>query len=479
MLLVAIFVYMLLLNYITPLLSDDYFISFVWPKGMRINATLPADAKRVSSFSDVFESLKNYYCIWGGRIPGQTFMTLFAWWGKLFFNGINAFMAVLLIAEIYWISHKGKISLYFEPSNIFWIFFSLWSFNTVFVDIFLWLSGSCEYLWMMVILLAFLLPYVQNYYDPEIHKNDSKLFCIGMFVAGMLAGCSRETLICWIIVVLGYWLTICRKEDRLQAWKIGGFIGLCIGYGTLIFSPGNLMRLITDAQTNLIVPSEFLKYKIQLACILLSFQFFLWHFVVFSFMKAYRKLECIKKKNNLVKKHINLSITSFVIASGNVLVLLSIHYYGARPFFLTLVFLLITALLICGLNEEFKLDIVKKSIKGVCRFVGFTYLLLSMFVSLYYNYINWNHWNTIVGYIEQEKMRPIRTVLEIPSYPIDPVNQKRLFFVSNFSIMSEAGTWMLFPLINMPLFPYEQNSENIMRYYGISGINIMISKKEN
>ena len=51
-LLFLIFFFMYILNVMTPLLSDDYFISFVWPEGVRINGTLPEDAKRVSAVAD-------------------------------------------------------------------------------------------------------------------------------------------------------------------------------------------------------------------------------------------------------------------------------------------------------------------------------------------------------------------------------------------------------------------------------------------
>lgn len=117
-----ILMFMYALNVMTPLLSDDYFISFVWSEGVRINGILPEDAKRVSSFSDVLSSVNAYYFIWGGRLPGQTLMTLFAWWGKDYFNVVNSVMPVLLIMEIYWISHEGKFTFNFNYKYIALIF---------------------------------------------------------------------------------------------------------------------------------------------------------------------------------------------------------------------------------------------------------------------------------------------------------------------------------------------------------------------
>ena len=70
----------------TPLLSDDYFNSFVWPEGIGMHGVLPENAKRVSSFSDIIDSLKVYYFTWGGRLFGQFLIDFFVWKGKLYFN---------------------------------------------------------------------------------------------------------------------------------------------------------------------------------------------------------------------------------------------------------------------------------------------------------------------------------------------------------------------------------------------------------
>ncbi len=279
LLLFFILCFMYVLNCMTPLLSDDYFISFVWPEGMRINGFLPEDAKKVCCFSDVFESLKAYYFIWGGRIPGQTLMTLFAWWGRDCFNVVNSFMALLLIMEIYWIAHEGKVSLNFNYKYVFWIFFALWSFNTSFVDTFMWLSGSCEYLWMMVLLLAFLIPYIQSYYDVDKHNQDKLLFTSGMFMLGVIVGCSHEMLICWIILLMIYWLWLRKKEKRLYAWQISGLIGLCMGYAILIFAPGNFARLVSDGHTDNVffIGIPILIYKIFVTSVIVVFHFPLWH----------------------------------------------------------------------------------------------------------------------------------------------------------------------------------------------------------
>ena len=162
--LLMIFCIMWILNIFTPMLNEDYFSSFVWPEGVPNLGTLPEDARRVSSLSDVLENSRVYYLTEGGRLPGGLFLGVLFWdLGKAFFNPFNALVMTLLVMEIYWLSHEGKISFNFNSSHVFWIFFSLWTFNASFVETCLWMSGSSNYLWMIVVVLAFMIPYVRNY----------------------------------------------------------------------------------------------------------------------------------------------------------------------------------------------------------------------------------------------------------------------------------------------------------------------------
>ena len=68
--LLMIFCIMWILNIFTPMLNEDYFSSFVWPEGVPNLGTLPEDARRVSSLSDVLENSRVYYLTEGGRLPG-------------------------------------------------------------------------------------------------------------------------------------------------------------------------------------------------------------------------------------------------------------------------------------------------------------------------------------------------------------------------------------------------------------------------
>ena len=163
----GVFSVLFVLNCLTPMaFGDDYLYTFIW-QGHSMFTPLSEDAVRVSSIRDILVSQWSHYFTWSGRAVSHTLIQLFLWAGKPVFNLINPLVSILLIAEIYWCSHKGKVSLNFNAGMLCWIAFALWAFTPGFSGVFLWISGACNYLWTAVILLGFLLPYIKKYYSFE------------------------------------------------------------------------------------------------------------------------------------------------------------------------------------------------------------------------------------------------------------------------------------------------------------------------
>lgn len=472
LLLFLIFGFMYALNCMTPLLTDDYFVSFVWPEGVRLNGILSEEAKKVNSISDVYDSLKSYYFIWGGRIPGQAFMTLFAWWGKELFNVVNSFMTIFLIMEIYWISHEGKVSLDFNYKYIFWIFFALWSFNTSFVDIFLWRAGSCDYLWMMVLLLAFLTPYIQNYYDVDKRNQDELLFTSGMFMLGIIAGCSREMLICWIILVMSYWLWLCKKANRLYAWQIFGLIGLCIGYTILIFAPGNFARLAADSHSDNVfsLNMTFLIIKIVIISIVFVFHVFLWHFIVTFLRRQKDSHTSFLKTSVTAYKNVIIAKISALIALGTMVLLFFIRYSGTRPSFVTLVLLIISVASLFRSCEISGAIALHEAAKTLLKTVGIMYFIITALISLQWNYANLKQWeNSLQDMLNADK-NVGSVVLKETAMPY-PSERKRLVEILNLYMGNSTEIWYGAHVIEMPCF-YEGCYYNIIipKYYEFKAI---------
>lgn len=464
LILFAIFFIMYLLNSMKPLSSDDYFSFFVWPEGLPINGELPVDVHRVNDISDILKSIKTYYLTWGGRVPGGLPVGVFiALIGKEYFNPVNAFMMVLLVMEIYWLSHEGIITFKFKPSYLIWIAFSLWAFNICFNDTCLWLSGSCNYLWMAVVVLAFLIPYVREYYNNinEAFYKDNWKIVICMFFGGLLAGWSHETTTCWLILILFYYLFFYNKK-KLQFWKTAGFIGFCIGYALLIFAPGNFSRLQMQQQTSsIIIASELIYPKlIELAMILL-FHSFLWYFII-RFFFIFQETDDYPDKFYL---DLNLVKVCNLIAVGSAVLMLCIPSRGLRPSFLGLIYLTISAALLFRMQENVGLNLLTNNAKVFLKLIGYSYMVLTISVSLWCNYRTHCEWNAILVKVAAADNNH---VLE---YKADNI------FEYNHFLNLLSG----FHLIEIPISEDENNEINkvFSRYYKIRGIRVTRNGSES
>ena len=455
-----IFVLMYILNIYTPLLSDDYFSAFVWPHRVRLNDITYEAVGRVSSFEDIFRCLRGYYNTWGGRIPGGFPVSFFVWHGKEFFNPINAFMIPVLIAEIYWLSHEGRVSLDFNPSYLIWIFFALWAFNVSFIDTCLWLAGSSNYLWMLVIVLAFLIPYIRSYFDGNAFKNYNFQLTIGIFVLGLLSGWSHETTNCWIALMLLYLLYVSRKKGELNLWKISGFTGFCLGYALLVLAPGNFSRLQLQQHTDIVfMASDQLSSKFIECVAILLFHFVVWYFIISFFFKYKRQKEKFIQKDTAL--YLIIAMLFILIAFGSGLMMLFIPSKGFRPSFLNLVYLIIASALLFRLQEVNGVYVVDDRGKSFLKFIGYTYLTVTVFFSVWGNCINYCHFQNILVSVKEAAKHSPQTVLEVPP-----------------SLTSQNDIWLFgsgFHLIPLPFYEDENNEINqtFSYYYGIKGIKIV------
>ncbi len=453
--------FMYVLNSLTPLLADDYFSAFLWPEKIGINDVSHEAIKRISSFYNIYESLKGYYYTWGGRVPGSAPVSFFIWQGKEYFNFFNAFLFTLLVAEVYWLSHEGKVTLDFKPSYIFGIFFGLWAFNVNFVDTCLWLAGACNYLWMLVVVLAFLIPYVRNHFDTHAFQHCKKKLAAGIFFLGILAGWSHETTNCWIVFVLSYWLYVSYKKGDLQFWKITGYTGFCIGYALLVFAPGNFSRLqMQQGTSQVVITSNLLHTKLIELLVIFFFHFIIWYFIVSFFFKYY------KNKNKFIQKetglYLSCAVSFIVIAFGSGFIMFFLPSNGLRPSFLNLTYLIIASALLFRLQEINNCFFIYDFGKKFLRTVGCIYLITTMFYSLWGGYINKCHLDDILVKINAARDSSVNAVLEFPPPLTMQEDRHKWLYRSGFHLIP-------FPVTRDESF---EINKSFSYYYGIKGIKI-------
>ena len=232
-----ILLYMYFRNYFMPLAYDDYVYAFVWNGTDFFNEM--STRSRIASLNDIFISQWSHYFTWGGRVIAHSILQFFVWIGKDFFNIANTIAFGFFI----WLSNKISTgSNNIKTFNIIWIFFSWWICTEQLLMSSIWLTGSCNYLWMAVLQLFFMSIYVNHLRSCQ-SKSCSFSFIIFITITGLAAGWSNEIGSTACVVMVTIMLFILYKQDRLVVWNIAGAVGLIIGTVMLIKAPGNLQRM--------------------------------------------------------------------------------------------------------------------------------------------------------------------------------------------------------------------------------------------
>lgn len=226
---IFIFAVMFALNYEMPLHRDDYDYSMIWKTGEHIN-----------SLSDVFDSTYKHYLLHGGRAVTVFCLGLFLWLGKLPFDVVNAGLFTLLVVLIYFHARRS-LKIFDEPGILAATGILAWLSFPHFGEVAIWKSGSTVYLWSGVIAAIFLLPYNLKL-SGALKIGDSKIFAAGMFLLGILAGCSVENLGLTVTVVSGGIAIYFFNKNKFHLWTGAGAFGSLLGLIALIAAPGNYVR---------------------------------------------------------------------------------------------------------------------------------------------------------------------------------------------------------------------------------------------
>lgn len=217
------FLAILLYNILTPLMSDDFLFNPISPY----------------TLLDLLKEEYNNYMTWNGRSVVQFIMHVFLLLPKGIFNILNSLCFILLTFLIYW-NIRSKKEYDFVTYTL--INLMLWQFGISFDQTILWLSGACNYLWGIVIILGFVtfFRYKTEYADTIKHE---KALTIGIFFFGVLAGwCNENTSGGGLLLVLFFLMTYYLKNRKIKSWMITGTLGMLTGLLFMVMAPGNSVR---------------------------------------------------------------------------------------------------------------------------------------------------------------------------------------------------------------------------------------------
>lgn len=263
------------LNIHTRLIVDDYVYSFIY-----------GEQNRVNSIYDILKSQYIHYFSWGGRSVAHFLAQFFLMFDKNIFNIVNTLMFVLLVMVINFHA-LGRVELSFKIIVlILWI---ILEYMPAFGQVFLWVTGACNYLWCPLISLSFLLMYrLQNNQENSIIKN--KLIYFIIIVFGIIAGWTNEnnsiaTVTMAIIFTYKYW----SEFHRVNNWSIFGIVGMIIGCALLIMAPGNFERLQVIENLRGENPIDIIKNLVNITNMFFKPDFLLYPIVLLTVFKIFSK----------------------------------------------------------------------------------------------------------------------------------------------------------------------------------------------
>ena len=422
-LLLFLFSLMWYFNFCTPLICDDYVYAFVWQDNA-MGIALPESAERVSGFMDIIYSQWKHYFSWGGRTIAHSLAQLFLWLGKDLFNFLNAGCFILLLLEMQWMIHGGKISFIISAKDILWLFGTIWIFTVYLGDIFIWVTLSCNYLWTTAVLLAFMLIYERHYFSSENKPFERKSFSLMLFfIFGMIAGWTNENVPCFLILIIGLYIFKLHKERNEINWfLVSGLLGMVLGYILLVAAPGNYVRYARQVQDHIVTPGiSLLQDNLLVLVNILLLRLILIYYVLRSLIVIRRK-----ETSTICQKLFNVSQALLVLSLASSAIMVFSPYYRYRSSFAGLVFLLIAVGIIRRVRSMEGLDVKDKSERivkferaayRILHVLGIVYISITLIGTLYIGTLQYQQTQRMLSEIKNAKQLPPNNVLTVRERP--------------------------------------------------------------
>lgn len=233
---IVTFLFVLVINCLTPLLADDYYY---------IQNRVMGETEVVRNYSDFIRSLVNARDLQSGRTLTLILYHVFALVGKTIFNIIDAVSYMIFVFLMYFlVKGEGKHSIsIFAAINL-----SIWLFTPELGQDIFWISGAINYLLPMLPITGVFLIYKKHMEKPSNSLKIPKAIII--FLLAVLAGWSLENSGITVPIVTGLYILLYRyRKIKIPIWAISGFAGAVLGYAALLTAPGNFRRYENEVET--------------------------------------------------------------------------------------------------------------------------------------------------------------------------------------------------------------------------------------
>ncbi len=195
---------------------------------------------KTGGFNTIFHDEYLHYLSTNGRSVAHIFVRIFLLMPKMVFNFVNPLIFVGVTFLIYRLTNFSSNK--YNTVRYLLIVTTLFLFVPRFGEVFLWETGTINYLWMLAIMLFFI-----TFYHNVVIKNKEismRYPAVVIFILGILAGwCNENTSGGLLLLTISYMFIHWKvNELKVPLWMKTGLIGEVIGFIIMLNSPGNKIR---------------------------------------------------------------------------------------------------------------------------------------------------------------------------------------------------------------------------------------------
>lgn len=213
-----------------PYFADDYIRAFDFSTGQRL-----------VGLWDILPSAEAYYRIEGGQALACALSQILLLCGRTVFNTVNVF-AFLGLGILIGCHGQGHWP---DPGSLLFIYGALFLLTPAFGQSYLWLTGVCNEMYGVILVLLYLLPFRMALGGRKSRLREL-LKLLGMLALGFLAGAGNAgSAFALNVMVLAYLLYDKLQSLRLRPWMLAP--GPVAGFLFLLLSPGEKISRASGA----------------------------------------------------------------------------------------------------------------------------------------------------------------------------------------------------------------------------------------
>ncbi len=248
----GVFLWMLLLNVLTPYICDDYTYMFSFQTGERIESLL-----------QIIPSMQRHSHTMNGRLIAHGLEQVFMLVPPVVFDVTNAAVFTLTLYLVYRLCSAER-----KPWLFGAIFCLFWLFTPDFGQVSLWQVGAVNYFWSLSACVLFFAPALIRFQTGrDILKNKLHwlLFCIYSLFFGWYNEIASFVGLCMVIclVILDVWM----NRARFQPWRLLPVVFGFLGYALMLTAPAQVANKQEAALTLSSLISNILSCGFKLAAL--------------------------------------------------------------------------------------------------------------------------------------------------------------------------------------------------------------------